>query len=157
MKKSNIFFKALIGIPIGIFTLEMLNIAVSIIYGEYIRLDCLGNYMKLETILKTYIYCILSSYMISICIFNSVEISKLDISIHEKTKKMNKLNFPLIILLTVIMILTILINLNDYYIFGFIPSFIWTGLTMVVYAFKSLKDKYTIREINKKLKENIKL
>ena len=55
------------------------------------------------------------------------------------------------------MILTILINLNDYYIFGFIPSFIWTGLTMVVYAFKSLKDKYTIREINKKLKENIKL
>ena len=153
MKKSTLFLKALIGIPMGIFTLELINIAMSIEYGEYIRLDCLATGINLKSILSSYLYCALSSYLITVCLFNSVEINKSEISILEKSKESNKLSIPLMVLVFVIMIPTIIIN--DYSIFGFIPSFLWTGLVMMAVGIKCLFDKYTIKEINKKLKETI--
>lgn len=155
MKKSKLFLKSLIGIPMGIFALELINIVMSVVYGEYIRLDCLEGGINLSSIISSYLYCALSSYIITVCLCNSVEINKSEISVLEKSKESNKLSIPLMILLFVIMIPTIIINPDDSDIFGFIPSFIWTGLAMIVVAVKCLFDKYTIKEINKKLKETI--
>lgn len=156
MKKSKIFLKALIGIPMGIFVLELFNIIMSIVYGYYIRVDCLGTDINLNSVLKSYLYCSISSYIITVCLYNSVEINKSEISILEKSKESNKLSIPLMIILFVIMISVVIINPDGSAIFGFMSSFIWTGLAMVVVAVKCLLDQYTIKEINKKLKETIK-
>ena len=52
MKKSKLFLKSLIGIPLGIFTLEIVNIIVSVKYGKYIRLDCFEGEINLDNIKK---------------------------------------------------------------------------------------------------------
>jgi len=155
MKKSKLFLKSLIGIPVGIFALELINILLSISYGSYVRLDCMEGVINLNSIIKSYIYCAFSSYIITICLLNSVEIDKSEISVLEKSKESNKLSIPLMILIFIVMIPVIIINPDDSAIFGFVPSFLWTGLAMMIVGIKCLIDRYTIKEINKKLKETI--
>lgn len=155
MKKSKLFLKGLIGIPFGIFALEFANIVVSVEYGKYIRLDCLGVEINLISILKSYLYNIISSYILTVCIINSIEINNKEISILEKAKETNKFTIPLIILLSSIMTPIIIFNPEDSSIIGFIISYLWVGIAMTFVGIKCLLDKYTIKEINKKLKEKI--
>ena len=155
MKKLKLFLKSLIGIPLGIFTLEIVNIIVSVKYGKYIRLDCFEGEINLDNILRSYFYNILTSYMLTVCILNSVYLVKSEIPIVEKQKQSNKLTIPLIIILHLILAIFFITNQDDPSIYGYLISLGWTVFAMFVIAIKDLIDRYTMKEINKKLKETI--
>ena len=153
MKKSKIFLKALAGIPMGIFIFELINIIISLHYGSYIRIECLESGLNLKDIIVSYLYCIISSYILGIVMFNSINIYKMELTISQKEKENNRISIPLLIILFVIIFVCMAINPDSYAFFGFIPSLIWSGIAMLFYAVKNLLDKYTLKEINKKLKE----
>ena len=156
MKNSKNMSKALIGIPVGIFTLELINIIVSICHGTYIRVECLGNNLNLRDIIITYVFCMISSYLLALNIYNSIKTSKKEISILEKAKENNKQSIPIIIILFLISCVSFVINSNGLAILGVLSSFMWAGIVMIVCAFKNILDKHSIKEINNKLKETIK-
>ena len=98
MKGTKNFLKSLIGIPMGIFTLELLNIMISIQQGEYIRLDSLANGINLKSVLLTYIYCSIYSYIIMTAINYMLDFAEIDLTIKERKRRINKIALPLIIL-----------------------------------------------------------
>ena len=152
MKKENVYLKALIGIPLGVFTLEIFNMIISIWYGKYIRIEYLLNGGSLIDIILLYIFCMLSSYLLAIHLYSCIETSKMELGISQKQKENNKCTVTVLITIFVLGILSIITRPESLSILGIMISFIWSGIAMVIYAFKNLLDKHTIKEINSKLK-----
>ena len=156
MKKSKIFLKALISIPLGIFCFELFNIIISLEYGEYIRIECLENGINLNDVITAYIYCIISSYLLGIAAFYSNEIMKKEISPKEKRKENNKVLMPIFGVVLILFAISQYLSLNSNAFFGIIPSFMWSGIAMMLYGVKNLLDRNTVKQINKKMNETIK-
>lgn len=156
MKKSKIFLKALISIPLGIFCLELFNIIISLECGKYIRIECLENGINLNDVITSYVYCIISSYLLGIAAFYSNETMKKEISPSEKRKQNNKVVMPVFGIVFILFAISLYLNPNSYAIFGFFSSFIWSGIAMMIFGVKDLLDKNTVKQINKKIKESIK-
>ena len=157
MKGLKVFSKPLIGIPMGIFTLEMLNIIVSLQEGEYIRLEGLANGINLSSIILTYIYCSIYSYIIMGFINYLLEFAEFDMPLKERKKQINRTAIPLILLVFVIFVTTMIINPNNYEsIFGICAAMLWSFIAMVIGMVQNLLSKHSIKEINQTLKNAFK-
>ena len=74
MKKSKLLLKSLIGIPIGIFILELFNIWLSIETRQYTRFDAIGAGMiKINNVLISYLFCAITSYLLMIYLIREKE------------------------------------------------------------------------------------
>lgn len=157
MKKSTVFLESLIGIPMGIFTLEVLNIIVSLQQGEYIRLDGLANGINLNSVILTYVYCSIYSYITMVFINYLLRFAEFDMPLKERKKQINKVTLPLIILVLVIFLVTMIINPNNYEsIFGMCAAMLWSFIVMVIGMVQNLLSKHSIKEINETLKKAFK-
>lgn len=157
MKKCKIFLKSLIGIPMGIFTLEMLNIIVSLQEGEYMRLGELVNGNNLNSVISTYIYCSVYSYTIMIFISYMLNFAEIDLPREERKRQINKVAIPVIILVLTIFFITMVINKNNYEsIFGMCAAILWSFVAIIIGMIQNLLSKHSIKEINQTLKEAFK-
>lgn len=151
MKKSKLFLKSLIGIPIGIFVLELFNICLSIKYGQYVRLDSIENGFFLNNILISYICCAITSYLLMIYLSYSKYILELGLSIKGE-KKANKKAYPILILILIVTFLVVCTG-NLPALIGIIASFVWNGIAVLIITIENLLNKYSVKQINEKLKE----
>ena len=157
MKGLKVFLKSLIGIPMGIFTLEMLNIMVSLQEGEYIRLDGLANGINLSSIILTYIYCSIYSYIIMVFINYMLNFAEFDLPIKERKRQINKTAIPLIILVLTIFFITMIVNTSNYEsLFGMCSAILWSFVAIVIGMVQNLLNKHSIKEINQTLKNAFK-
>ena len=157
MKGLKIFLKSLIGIPMGIFTLETLNIVVSLQEGVYIRLDGLANGINLNSIILTYIYCSIYSYIIMGFINCLLEFAEFDIPLKERKKQVNRTAIPLLLVVFVIFVTTMIINPDNYEsIFGMCAAMLWSFVAIIIGMVQNLLSKHSIKEINETLKNAFK-
>lgn len=154
MKGLKIFLKSLAGIPIGIFTLEVLNVILSLEEGTYIRLDGLANGINLESVILIYSYCSLYSYIAMVFINYLLKFEKSDLPIKERKKQINKTALPLIGLFIAIFVTTIIVDKNNYEsIFGMCASVLWSFAAMAIGMVQNLLSRYSIKQINETLKK----
>ena len=150
MKKVGLFISdlitALIGIPIGIGILELFIFTISIIIGQYIRMDC-GN---LELVIQSYIEAGIFGYgMVWLfIIFNRVIADKEKDHINQ-TKTIIKASWIIITILALIEGIVSL-DLMGALMIASAFSMLFGGALLLVYAY----DKKIIKKINKKIKEN---
>lgn len=145
MKKFlKVLGKSLIGIPISIFLYELLNLVISIILQQYVRID--GGI--LDEVIKEYLFWGILGYGLRImCLYiNSLKEEK---DIIKKTRKVIEV-FGIVFIL---MFLVISILDNDF-ILGLIiiPAMCLVICLCLFIIF--LFDKKDINNINKKIKEN---
>ena len=157
MKGLKVFLKSLIGIPMGIFTLEILNIVVSLQEGEYIRLDGLANGINLNSIILAYMYCSIYSYIIMVFINYMLEFAEINLPIKERKRQINKVAIPVIILVLAIFFITMSINTSNYEnIFGMCSAVLWSFVAIIIGMVQNLLSKHSIKEINQTLKDAFK-
>lgn len=151
MKKSKLLLKSLIGIPIGIFALEVFNIFLSLKQGEYIRFDAIENNFTLNTVLTSYMYCSITSYLLMLYLNYTKNILNLDLPKKEERKANRKIYPVLIVIFIISSLATYSENIGD--IIGVLVAFVWSGLVMLKISVETLLNKYSIKKINQRLKE----
>ena len=155
MKKSKLLLKSLIGIPIGIFVLESFNILLSISTREYARFDAIKvGVLNLNNVLVSYAFCAITSYLLMIYLNYTKFILSLELSVKEE-KKRNKKVYPIMMATTVLFGIACYME-NIGAIIGILASMLWTGIFIIILAIETLFNKYSIKQINEKLKENFK-
>lgn len=162
MKENSLLKKmtyAFLGMPLGIFTLEIFNLILSLTEGTYIRVD--GN--RLEIIVFMYIVCALSSYLGMLCVLNVREIREMSLGSKEKIKKFvhgkpNLIWAGLIMGVGIAISIVALVGdskLEENIFFGVIAvsdSVLWLMIVLFVDELIFMKNKIKIRQINRKLK-----
>lgn len=150
MKKN--YLKSLIGIPVGIFTLEMLNTWLSIRCGYYTRFEAAetGKIM-LNDVLISYLFCIVTSYLAMLQLNWTRNNLNLGLGIKE-ARKANRKSY-LILVINFIMIFTGACTNNLAAIMGSLASLIWYGIFITVIAIQTIANKESIKKINEKLKQ----
>lgn len=158
MEKLKNLLKTLMGVPMGIFTLEVLNIIVSLQRGEYTRLDGLANGINLNSVILTYVYCSIYSYMIMVFINTSLEEhTKVDVPLQERKKQINRVGITIMTLEVAIFLVIMLIDANNYEnIFGMCATILWSSIVMLVESIINLLNKHSVKEINETLKKAFK-
>ena len=157
----NKLLKSFLGIPIGIFVLEMVNLFVSLKEGQYFRI---GGY-DVNIIVSMYIACSVSSYLMMLYVLSIREIRDMIISPNEKYKKIclgiPNFSFAIIIVLFGLTLAFVefikishLANILVYSAIAVIYSLAWTMTTLTIDEMIFLIAKFRIKKINKKLKEN---
>lgn len=150
MKKVGLFISdlinALIGIPIGIGILELFNFTISIMMGEYVRIDG-GN---LELIIHDYtlsgIMGVFMAWIFIIC--NKIDKDENKDPV-QKTKGMISSSWMIIsILIIVYALLTSELLMAVEALAG--VTIFFGGALLLVYVY----DKKVIKQINSKIKEN---
>lgn len=145
-EKLIVFVKGLKGIPVAIFLYEMLNLAISIILKEYVRLD----EFELNELIMEYLELTIMGYGTAFMINYTKYISeKTDKSIIKKSK-----NIVNILGITMILVILIISVIEKDFLIGLLIismiSLIIATLLFIIYSF----DKRDIKNINKKIKEN---
>ena len=155
MKKSKLLLKSLIGIPIGIFVLEVFNIWLSIATGQYTRFDAIERgVLNLNNVLISYSFCAITSYLLMIYLNYTKFVLSLELSVKEE-KKRNKKVYPIMMATTVLFGIACYME-NTGAVMGILASMLWTGIFIIILAIESLFNKYSIKQINEKLKETFK-
>ena len=151
MKKSKLLLKSLIGVPVGIFVLELFNICLSLGCGEYIRVDAIDTKISLNNVLTAYAYCSITSYLLMVYLNYAKYVLNLGLPKNEE-RKANKKIYPVLMVTFLITFFASYIgNIGD--IVGVLASFVWSGIVIIVVSIETLLNKYFIKQINEKLKE----
>ena len=145
-EKLIVFVKGLKGIPVAIFLYEMLNLTISIILNEYVRLDG----FKLNELIIEYLELAIMGYGTAFMINYTKYISeKTDKSIIKKSK-----NVVDVFGITMILVILIISFIEKDFLIGLIIismiSLIIATLLFIIYLF----DERDIKSINKKIKES---
>ena len=155
MKKSKLLLKSLIGVPIGIFVLELFNIWLSIATGQYTRFDAIEvGVLNLNNVLVSYTFCAITSYLLMIYLNYTKFVLSLELSVNEEKKRNNKA-YPIMMAITVLFVISCYME-NIGAVIGSVASMVWSGIFIIIVAIETLFNKYSIKQINEKLKESFK-
>ncbi len=155
MKKSKLLLKSLIGVPIGIFVLELFNIWLSIATGQYTRFDAIEvGVLNLNNVLVSYTFCAITSYLLMIYLNYTKFVLSLELSVKEEKKRNNKA-YPIMMAITVLFVISCYME-NIGAVIGSVASMVWSGIFIIIVAIETLFNKYSIKQINEKLKESFK-
>lgn len=160
MKKSKLLLKSLIGVPIGIFVLELFNIWLSIATGQYARFDAIDMNLEvireisLNNVLISYLFCAITSYLLMIYLNYTKYVLSLELSVKEE-KKHNKKVYPIMMAIIILFGITCYMESTGAVI-GILASMVWSGVFIIIVAIETLFNKYSIKQINEKLKESFK-
>lgn len=152
MKKNELFLKSLIGVPVGIFFLEMLNMCLSIRIGKYVRFEIIETgVFDLNSILVSYLFCAVTSYLFMIYLKYIKHILELGLPVKEE-RKANKKVYPILMVNLIIMIIAFYTE-NLAAMIGGLVSYVWSGIVIAIMAVQTLLNRNNIKQINEKLKD----
>lgn len=144
MKKIlKILGKSLIGIPIIIFLYELLNLVISIILQQYVRID--GGI--LQDVIREYLFCEILGYGLGVIIFyiNSLK---------EERDTINKTKKVIEVLGIVLMLMFLAISfLDNDIVMGLIIMASICLLILLCLFIIFLFDKKDVNNINKKIRQ----